>query len=183
MSVQKGVLPEATPKSAFFSSCRMHQLTSESMTVPAVRAMIGYLAATALASALMTVPYVIHEDADTTQAGIFVFHTRVIDDIRFASLVFITGWLVSTVFAYLPFLFLFWLGRFLTLWGLPYALVTGVISAEFAAWSAIFALVRGRIGLLNEMTIAAQLTGLAMGAGLAGGLLFWWLAVRKDAGC
>ena len=146
--------------------------------IRAGRAISGYLAATALGSLLMTIPFVISEDAQSTPASICFSCGRVIDLGLLFAIVFAIGWIVSTIVAYVSFTALFWLGRLLMIWGLPYAVFTAVVSAECAVWASLFELTGWTTNFLINGYIVVQVSGLALAAGIAGGLLFWRVAVR-----
>ena len=148
------------------------------------RPILGFFAATASGAAFVAALYVCTDDSNS-HATVFLTSSRLGDDVAEFGTLWLLGWIALTLLACVPFTLLFRLGRGEGALTLPGSLVLGVVTSAFMYFLVLFLLLAvsppnsSSVGFLLEGNAFPKLLGIALAAGLIGGVTFWWVGYRR----
>ena len=148
------------------------------------RPILGFFAATASGAAFVAALYVCTDDSNS-HATVFLTGSRLGDDVAEFGTLWLLGWIALTLLACDPFTLLFRLGRGEGALTLPGSLVLGVATSVFMYFLVLFLFLvvsppqSSGVGFLLEGHALPQLLGIAIAAGLIGGVAFWWVGCKR----
>lgn len=154
-------------------------VADDSSKIAAGRPVLGFFAATASGAGFVAALWVYSDDD-----AMFLTGSRLGDDLAGFGALWLLSWIALTLLAFVPFALLFRIGRGQGVLTLPGSLVLGVATSASIYFIVLFLFLAtvpphsSSVGFLLEGNAFPKLLGIALAAGLIGGVTFWWVGYR-----